>query len=134
MEEHGENVLHISFDTIIFVLALTALIALIVASNQVGEIGKNNNEHKTTVNMATENGTPNALELTKSDTAYQICQYSSMSGTTLIVDGRTITQAEKDAIIMNNNIANNYLHYNAYTKTTVINHDGSINRVEFKRK
>lgn len=135
MNEHNENILHTVMETIIFMLAISVLIALVYSFTHIEEVGKKNIDNKTNVSMAIGNDITTSLELSKSDTAYQICQLCEDSAVTIVIEGRTLTQVEKDAIVQNNSEINAYLTASAktYTKSTIVNHDGTLNRVEYIR-
>lgn len=135
MNEHNENILHTVVETVIFMLAFSVLVMLVYSFTHIEKVGKKNLDNKTNVSMAIGNDITNTLQMSKSDTAYQICQLCEDSTVTIVIEGRTLTQAEKDAIIRNNSEINAYLSASAktYTKTTVVNHDGTLNRVEYIR-
>lgn len=131
MNEHNEHFIHMAFDTVLFLLAVTTLIFLILSFTDMETTGKDTIDTKTNVAMAYGDVVTDSLRLSKSDTAYQICQYCEDDSIILIVQGHKMTATEKERIIMNNALADSYLGYDDYIKTVIINNDGSIQQIEF---
>lgn len=131
MNEQNEHFIHMAFDTVLFLLAVSSLIFIIMAFTEMEKTSKDTIDDKTNVSMAYGDVVTDSLRLSKSDTAYQICQYCSDSSIVLIVQGHKLTATEKERIIMNNTLADTYLSYEDYIKTVIIANDGSLEQIEF---
>ena len=133
-EENNANISHLAVDTIIFLFAISTLIAVIVAFTGIEKTNKEELEHKNNVTAVYGDNITTALLMSDSDVSYEIITLCKDNPATIIViRGYTLTDADKTNIKNNNTHVDSFVQYGRqYEKTVVVNNDGTLQKIEYK--